>query len=450
MTRYIKALQPEHIRHLAVMVALYRPGPMQLIPSFIARRHGEEAVQYLHPDLEPILAETYGVLVYQDQVLRILEAIAGYTKGQADIVRRAMGKKEPELMKAEKEKFLAGARGRGYAAIAGTLWDEIEPHAGYSFNKAHATCYGLVAYQTAYLKAHYPLAWMAAVLQTESFKAANLPPLIAEARTMGVPLLRPDINRSGVRFEVEVLDPGYHDGYGLRYGLGALKHVGQEAAEMIVLEREKDGPYTSLSDFVARVNTSKISSGVMEYLTKAGAFDPLGSRESILATIPDALKAVRKWKMQVTRLQNKGEPTDHLFPPFTPLLEKLTPDPATYLEWELEGLGLFLSDHPFAKAAHLATGAPLSELKEREENDIQMTGAVVAVKEIVTKAKRERMAIVTFGDLTGEIEAVVFPRQYKLTAPLWTTGSIVTISGTLETREDQLQIKVERAEGVVL
>jgi DNA polymerase-3 subunit alpha len=465
MTRYVKELQPEHIRHLAVMVALYRPGPMALLPSFIARRHGREPVEYLHADLEPILGETYGVLVYQDQVLRILETIAGYSKGQADIVRRAMGKKEIDLMISEKEKFLEGAEGRGYGAIAGILWDEIEPHAGYSFNKAHATCYGLVAYQTAYLKAHYPVEWTAAVLQAGSFKPKELPPLIAEARTRAIPLLRPDINQSYVRFSVEEMEPGHHGGRGLRYGLGAVVQVGEAAAEILVREREENGLYLSLGDMLSRVNTSKISSKILEALTKGGAFDSFASRESILATLPSISKSLASYKGKITRRTKAEKSLDDVTFPEMPLVETFAVDPAQYLDWELEALGLFLSDHPFAHAVGRVEATPISEIVEAATQEIveykqrgqkytpyqqTIVGAVVSVKEITTKAKKEKMAVVVLGDLEGTIDAVVFPKHYRTTSEIWHVGSIVRAVGKIDEREGTLQLIVDESASVVL
>lgn len=460
MTRYVKELQPEHVRHLAVMVALYRPGPMQLIPAFIARRHGREPVEYLHADLEPILGETYGILVYQDQVLQILEQIAGYTKGQADIVRRAMGKKEADLMASEKAKFLEGAESRGYGAIADELWDEIEPHAGYSFNKAHATCYGMLAYQTAYLKAHYPVEWTAAVLQTSAFKPDELPPLIAEARERAIPLLTPDVNASYVRCSVEPIIHGYtcHGGRGLRYGLGAVKQVGEAAAEAIVREREEHGPYRSMRDLILRVDTRIVTSKILEALAKGGAFDAFGPRESVIATLPTIAKLLTSYKGKLTRRLKSGKSTDDVEFPAVPLVETFTAPLSQYLDWELEALGLFLSDHPFAgmtvktEPISVAIGlteaikAEMDEAKRRGEKyaprSHTLTAAVVAVKEITTK-KKERMAIVSLGDLSGSIEAVVFPKLYKQAPELWRLGSIVRASGKLDVREDVLQLIVD-------
>jgi DNA polymerase-3 subunit alpha len=444
MTRYVRELQPEHVRHLAVMVALYRPGPMALLPSFVARRHGREPVEYLHPDLEPILGETYGVLVYQDQVLRILEAIAGYTKGQADIVRRAMGKKEAALMAAEKERFLAGARGRGYGAIADELWDEIEPHAGYSFNKAHATCYGFVAYQTAYLKAHYPVEWTAAVLQTKSFKPDDLPPLVAEARERAIPLLRPDLNASFVRFSVEELGPGPHGGRGLRYGLGAVKQVGEPAAELLVREREEHGPYRSMTDLLSRVDTRVVSAKVLEALAKAGAFDGFGPRERVVATLPAIAKQLASYKGKLTRRAKAEKSADDVALGEVALAEAPPADPGLLLEWELEALGLFLSDHPFARASGRVSGDPIAGLAERVGGRAEVVGAVVAVREIVTKKKGERMAVATLGDLSGTIEAVVFPQQYRRSPETWALGAVVRAAGKVEAREDIVQLVVDR------
>ena len=293
MTRYVKELKPQSIRHLAAMVALYRPGPMAHIPNYIARKDGRQAVEYPDPSLEDILEESYGIIVYQDQVLQIVQRVAGYSLGQADILRRAMGKKDPQVMRSERARFLEGSKERGYATeTAEKLWEYIEPFAGYAFNKAHAFCYSFVAYQTAYLKANYPVEWMAAVLTTDVAKPEKIVSALGECRRIGIPILVPNINYSQVRFTVERVeqDEGEFD-RGIRFGLAAVKNVGEGAVEAVVAERDKNGPFKSLDDFCGRVDLRTVNKRVIEALVKCGAMDDFGPRERVLAGIDACMGA---------------------------------------------------------------------------------------------------------------------------------------------------------------
>jgi DNA polymerase-3 subunit alpha len=247
------------------------------------------------------------------------------------------------------------------------------------------------------------------------------------------------------------MPPGHHGGRGLRYGLGAVKQVGETAAEIIVREREEHGAYTSLRDLLSRVDTSKVTSKQLEALAKAGAFEVFGPRESILATLPSITKALSSYKGKMTRRIKAEKATDDVSFPEIALVETFTPPPSQYLDWELEALGLFLSDHPFARAAgRIEVGTPIEEVGDKVGQVVEITGAVVALKEIITKKKKERMAIVTLGDLTGTVEAVVFPSQYRLTSDSWGVGSIVVASGKVEVREDKTQLVVDHSTSVVL
>ncbi|MGH9175609.1 MAG: DNA polymerase III subunit alpha, partial [Vicinamibacterales bacterium] len=295
MRRAIQELRPESVSELAAMVALYRPGPMQHIPTFCRAKHRLEEIRYPHSDLADALDETYGVIVYQDQVLLIARQFAGYTLGEADIMRKAMGKKIPEKMKAERERFRSGAIAKGYASDdADKIFDLIEPFAGYAFNKAHAVCYGAISYQTAYLKANYPAEYMAAVLRLApshpSGTAERVAAAVAECGKLGITVLGPDINRSGVQFEVERLADG---SMGIRFGLAVVKNVGESAVRAICDARaEQPGVrFQSLEDVCDAVDHGNINKRVIESLIKSGAFDELGGRAVQLARLDQAMAA---------------------------------------------------------------------------------------------------------------------------------------------------------------
>src|SRR5205814_1043617 len=261
--------------HLAALVALYRPGPMAHIPSYILRRDGREAPTPPDPSLEDVLKDSYGIIVYQDQVLQVVRKLAGYSLGQADVLRRAMGKKDRVVMAQEGPKFTRAVVERGYStSTADRVWELLQPFAGYAFGKAHAFCYALVAYQTAFFKANYPAEWFAAVLSTIAGDTEKVVGVVGECRRMGVPLLPPDVNSSVLAFRVE--------GGGIRYGMGGVKNVGEGAVEQIVREREANGPYTSLEEFCRRQDLHTINKRVIESLAKCGALDGLGQRDALL------------------------------------------------------------------------------------------------------------------------------------------------------------------------
>lgn len=280
MRRYIKDLKPTSFYEIMAMIALYRPGPMEHIPTYIKAKQGIEPIRYPHPDLENILKETYGVIVYQDQILFIVRTFAGYSLGQADIFRKAMGKKIPEIMQKEKKNFLAGALKKGYSEeVAGQIFALIEPFAGYAFNKAHSASYALIAYQTAYLKANYPAEYMTALLIAHTGQAEKVASAVAECRRLGIPVLGPDVNRSQVDFAIEKDKQGNP---AIRFGLAAIKNVGVGAVEPAVAERSKNGDYPSVEDLCRRADMKSVNKRVMESLIKAGAMDSLGSNRGAL------------------------------------------------------------------------------------------------------------------------------------------------------------------------
>ncbi len=321
MRRYIQELKPQSIAELAAMVALYRPGPMQHVPTYCRAKHGLEQIRHPHPDLAGILDETYGVIVYQDQVLLIAQKFAGYSLGEADIMRKAMGKKIAAVMHAEQERFIAGAGARGYSeADARQVFDLIEPFAGYAFNKSHAVSYATIAYRTAYLKANYPAEYMTAVLMLASGHPSGAQErtaaAVAECVKLGIAVLPPDINRSRVNFAIETLEDGQQ---AIRFGLGVIKNVGTGAVEGIVAAREEKGPFSSIEDLCRRAPLRSLNKRALESVVKAGALDCLGERATLLANVDRVLAlAQREQRMresgQTTMFDLFGESVDTPLP----------------------------------------------------------------------------------------------------------------------------------------
>jgi len=462
MRRYIRELKPTSVADLAAMVALYRPGPMNSIPTYIQAKHGEIPVTYPHPLLEPILKPTYGVLVYQDQVLFIARAIAGYSLGKADILRKAMGKKIKEEMRKEQANFLAGAKKQGVPEnIALEIWNQIEPFAGYGFNKAHAVCYAFLAYQTAYLKANYPVEYMTAVLESATGDMDKVATAIAECRRLGIPILPPDVNKSKASFTIETLDSalaGSPSGPAIRFGLAAIKNVGEGAVQEIIAARERGGPFKSVEDFCRRVGGQVINKRVLESLIKAGALASLAHG--------DRRPAPRKPLLEVLdSLVSIGQTTQHalqvgqisifdLLPgeDLPPLITLPDVPEATYreiLDWEKEYLGVYLSEHPLQKVTMQLKGhvtALCGQIDaEMAGQPVVMAGMVTNVRRILTK-KGEVMAFVTIEDLQGSTEVTVFPKVYKKTEQLWEPDRIVLLKGKVDFRDERPTVICDSAE----
>ena len=448
MRRYVQELKPTSIKDFAAMVALYRPGPMQHIPTYIKAKHGLEESKYPHPDLGEILDETHGVIVYQDQVLLIAQKFAGYTLGGADVMRKAMGKKIKAMMAQEERTFVEGAIAKGYSpADAKAVFDLIEPFAGYAFNKAHSVSYGIIAYQTAYLKANYPEEYMTAVMMM-----AGTHERIAEAYSecvrLGIPVLRPDVNESGVNFALVE-----HEGkLAIRFGLARVKNVGEGIAEGIFEERVARGHFGSLDDFFERVNSKHLNKRALECLVKAGAFDTLADRASLLASLErlctyaqtqqkqkeagqaslfDMMSAEEKPALQGPQLDTVPEATKQ---------QKLS--------WEKELLGIYLSEHPFARAAESLAGVLTCSIVELNPElagrDTIIGGMVAGTRTLNTKDGRQFLAA-EIEDLTGSIEVTVWPETFESTRELWTEGTIVVAAVRIRDNNDRLQVAVQRA-----
>ena len=437
MREKLSQLRPTCFEDLIALVALYRPGPLEsgMVDDFIKRKHGELSVTYDLEELEPILKETYGIILYQEQVMQIAAVISGYSMGEADILRRAMGKKEPAVMAAQKERFCTGAVSHGIPANkAGALFNLIEKFAGYGFNKSHSAAYAYITYQTAYLKAHYPLEFLAALFTSEINNPTALTKHIQEAREDGTVLLPPSLNASDRDFTVEDQQ--------LRFGLAGVKNVGDNAIRAIIDARKK-GPFSSYTNFLERINPSKVNKKVIESLIQAGAFDSLGiARARLLNGLETALeRAQTTMKMQAARqldmfggLGMDHQEDDNAWLPAGPEWDELEK-----LAREKDALGIFLSGHPLEKyrhQMHILADLGIPDLAECSENGVVTIGGLaVAVKETMTK-KGDRMAFVTLEDQGGSVEVVVFSDLFQRTAELLQTpGLPLLIRGTVNQEE---------------
>ena len=451
MRRVVEDLKPSSIRDLAALLALYRPGPMEHIPRFIESKHGRVEVTYPHHDLGEILDDTYGVIVYQDQVLHIARKFAGYTLGQADIMRKAMGKKIASVMVGERGNFLAGALGNGYnERDAETIFELIEPFAGYAFNKAHAVSYAAIAYQTAWFKANYPAPYMAAVLRAAAGNSDRVREAAAECGKLGIPLLLPDVNRSEATFTLEQMADGRS---AIRFGLGTIKSVGRAAVEPMIEERKKNGPIQSASDLAERLDSKSMNRRALEALAKAGAFDAIESRGAMVAAAEDIIKRARR----AQELRDSGQTS--MFDLFGTEVE--TPTPTVELEegmdathheqlnWERELLGAYVSEHPLQAATRALQGrvdAQLSELTEDMAGNTQtVAGLVNSVRHLTTR-KGDPFAAVMLEDLSGTAEVTVWPDQWAMTRQLWEPNQIVVARVNIRTRMDRLTLAVQSVE----
>ncbi|APV45465.1 DNA polymerase III subunit alpha [Dehalogenimonas formicexedens] len=446
MRRYIRDLKPTHFTDIAAMVALYRPGPMEQIPRFIRSKHGEEPITYPHPALEPILRETYGVIVYQEQVLFIARAFSGFSLGQADILRKAMGKKNAEVMQKQKKNFIAGAVNNGYTEeIAEEIFGLIEPFAGYAFNKAHAVSYALIAYQTAYLKANYPVEYMAAFMATQRNDAEKVAIAAAEVRRLGIELLPPDINASEVNFTIEENDKGS----AIRFGLATVKNVGEQAVAPLVEERHMNGPYRSIEDFCRRADASALNRRVLESLVKAGAFDSLGDRGTLLHNVGRLLD----YAARELRIRQSGQGT--LFDlfggvaevPSAPLeLETMSVPQKEQLGWEKELLGVYVSAHPFCQfvpSIGKDTTALCGEISEELDGQLVTVAGMVASSRTSQTRDGNTFATVELEDLNGRTEVVAWPRLYNQTKEFWQEGKILLVEGKVSFRGDRGSIHAD-------
>lgn len=451
MTAFLKQLRPSSIHDINAMVALYRPGPMESIPQYIERKHDNSLINYPDPRLETILDRSYGVITYQDDVMMISIELAGYSWLDADKLRKAMGKKIPEVMEAEKEKLMRGflEYGKLSPSVADKLWKLIEPFAAYGFNKAHAASYGRVAYQTAYMKANYPSEYMSAVLTADAGDTEKISEIIHECVRMGIEVLPPDINESFGPFTVVPAKNG--ESSMIRFGLTTIKNFGEGISEAIIEERKAHGAFTSLQDFLTRVTSRNLNKKSLEALIMVGAFDRFGERGHMLHNL-ETLLAFHK---EVS--QGKESAQDSLFGAFGEssihTLELAPAAPAhknEKLVWEKELLGVYVSGHPLDEHAHeLAKRTSIGAYKRDSRNGVPVitAGMVETVKELLTK-KGDRMAFITLGDSLESIEMVAFPEVYKTYQHLFTVGTCIAVKGTLSIRNDEASILVDRVKNL--
>lgn len=467
MRRYLKELKPTAINDIIAMVSLYRPGPMPWIPVYIKGKHDPKSVTYIDPSFEKILKETYGVAVYQEQILEIARDFAGFSLGEADILRKAVGKKDPKLLAGEREKFVNGAVKKGHSKkFAENVFEKvIEPFAAYGFNKSHATCYAFIAYRTAYLKAHYPAAFMAALLTADSSNEEKIALEVDEAESMGISVLPPSINESLANFTVV-------DTAKIRFGLKAIKGIGDLPIEEIIKAREKEdcafgtavsnrasarssGKFKNLEDCFKRIPCSVLNKKLIEALAYSGALDDLGERKAIAASVEEIVRFAKS--IQATAVDGQTDifgmmdPSEHAAVSF----KLKTVAPSTKLEklqWEKEYLGLFVSGHPLlgmkkylAKKAH-----PIAAIDDKlKGKTVQILGIISKARRILTKGG-VYMAYVTLEDLTGRMETVIFPKTFQQFGALIKEGAIVMIEGRAENRRDAMQFIAQSVKDVSL
>ena len=444
MRRFIKELKPSCFGDIAAMIALYRPGPKQHIPTFIKAKHGLEPIRFPHPALSEILQETYGVIVYQDQVLLIVQAFAGYSLGEADIVRKAMGKKIPEVMKKEMQRFITGAKKKGFSKeIAEQVWSLIEPFAGYAFNKAHSVSYAMIAYQTAYLKANYPVEFMSALLTRHMGQEEKIASAIAECQRLGIKVLPPDVSQSGEIFTIEQRDATPP---AIRFGLAAIKNVGAAAIRPIIASREQGGPFKSIDDFCRRADLRNLNKRALESLIKAGALDSLGDRGALLSGADRILSLSQieqrlKEKGQSTMFDLWGQSVDVPLPGIE--LPKGEISAKEKLAWEKELLGVYLSDHPFSYASQqLAAKIDVFCGQINDEligQTVVTAGTLTSVRQFTTKDKRPFVSAV-LEDFGGSIEITVWSEVYERTKSLWQEGNNLLIKGKVKSRGERIQL----------
>lgn len=438
MKRYLRGLKPTTFEDIIAMVALYRPGPMQFIDSFIRRKHGEEEITYLHSGMKNSLKNTYGILVYQEQFMQISKEWCGFTGGQADTLRKAVGKKKIDLMKKVKPEFVEGAVKVGGATkeIAETFWTQLEEFANYCFNKSHAACYGLIAYWTAYLKAHYPDAFMAALMTSDHDDTDRLAIEITECKHMGISVLSPDVNESFVEFAVV---PNENK---IRFGMSAVKGVGVGAVEEVLRARE-EGVFLSVEDFAKRVSTSKFNRKAWESLIKSGAFDDMGDRSDLLFNLDSITSFASKLQKEAasgqTNLFGMLGGDDAASVQSTLHLQKapVKHDDKERLMWERELLGLYISAHPLDRyETYLSEQTqPLTQLVPEYDSRMMTVGGIIStVRTIVTKSG-SKMAFVGIEDKFGEGEIIVFPNLYEKVGAKLVQDAVIRVSGKNSARD---------------
>jgi DNA polymerase-3 subunit alpha len=447
MRRCLRELKPNNIEDIIAILALYRPGPMQFISDYIAGKRGKKKIEYLHPKLKPILESTYGICIYQEQVMQIAQHLAGFTLGEADVLRKAIGKKIGELLKSQKEKFIEGCKKNNISeTIATNIWNWFEPFARYSFNRSHAAAYALIAYQTAFLKAHYPLEFMASLLTADQNDVERIGFLIEECKKMGIEVLGPDINESYRNFSV------VPDKKQIRFGLLAIKNVGENTVEAILEERKRGGQFKSIADFLNRIPSKELNKKSLESLIKAGVFDRFEERNTLLANLENLLEWNRENQAKKT-LGQRG-----LFDTFTftPQIKLKPATPANQKQkaiWEKELLGLYINSHPVSEFKELLQKKAIPIAKIYEKIDfrgklIKVGGVISAIKKVITKNGKP-MLFTKLEDEKNSIEVVVFPTVILKNPEVFQENKIVLVEGRVDEKDGVPKIICENIEEIL-
>jgi DNA polymerase-3 subunit alpha len=447
MRRYLKQLKPTNIEDIIALLALYRPGPMQFIPDYIQGKHKKKKIEYLHPKLKPILESTYGIILYQEQVMKIAQELAGFTLAEADVLRKAIGKKIKSLLLAQKEKFISGCKKNEIPEeVAQKIWNWIEPFARYSFNRSHSVAYAQIAYQTAYLKAHYPVEFMAALLTSEKNDVERIGFLISECQKMGIEVLPPDINESFRNFSVVPKEKK------IRFGLLAIKNVGENVVEAIISERKKNGPFLSFSDFISRIDSKDLNKKSLEALIKAGVFDRFEERNTLLNNLEEILNFNR----EIKRGKENGQKS--LFENNTQnaslTLKLKTSEPAdlnSKLLWEKELLGLYISSHPLEKYRNILEKRTIkiSDLNSTFRGaKVRIAGVIDQIKRILTR-NGNSMLFVNIEDFTGKLEIVVFPDLLERHPEVFQKNKVVIATGRLDDKDGIPKLICETVEEII-
>ena len=447
MTSLCKNFDVQKIDDIIALIALYRPGPMELIPDFIKRKKGLTKIKYEHPLLEEVCADTYGLMIYQEQVMAAANRLAGYSLGQSDLLRRAMGKKDRAKMAKERATFISGCAATNgiKEKKASAIFDLLEKFAGYGFNKSHSAAYGLISYQTAYLKANFPVEFMAGLLSNEINNTDKISIFVGECKRMGIPILPPDVNRSGLKFTPEATG----DAMAIRYGLAAIKNVGQGAMEAAIREREERGAFTSLEDFCARLDSRIANRKMLESLVKSGAFDFLGrERAELFDGVEGALASASashrdRASGQVSLFDDLSAPAARTgVRAVTPWTQHET------MSYEKELLGFYVTGHPLdAYAGVIATGGyqtivSLGELPDRAA--FRIAGALTQVDKKFTKKEGKPFAVVWLEDVTGQLEVVLWNEVYVKVIEALVPGRVIAIKGTLDKRDDSIRATAQK------
>lgn len=442
MRRYLKELKPTNIEDITAIVALYRPGPMEIIPNFINRKFGREQVSYPDPRLEKILRNTYGTTVYQEQLMQMAQTIAGFTLPEADTLRKAVGKKITSLLNEQKEKFISGAvKNKTSPAIAEALWKLVEPFERYGFNRSHAISYAFISYWTAYFKAHFPLEFMTALLNSETNDIERMAFLIEEAKKMKIEVLIPDINES--EFWFTPISPNR-----IRFGLAAIKNVGENIVSDILRERIERGPYQSMRDLLERITHKGLNKKSVEALIKAGAFDKFDERARLLVNIEELLRYAQDFRKSRNSSQKSLFGNGTLMKPLTlARYDAENEEKNNYLRWEKELLGLYITGHPLQALKGLVkeVNTDIKQIvKQKPVGLVRALGIVSTIKRIVTK-KGELMLFAKIEDENDNIETIIFPRALEKTGPLWQTDNIIIVEGRLSWRDKDPKLICENA-----